>query len=299
MEQKVSFFDAIEANKRNSLILLVFSFALLMAVGWAFSEVLGLGDLGFVISLFAVLLYMGFAYFQGADFVLSMSGARPLERNEYPFVYHTVDGLAAAAGIPAPKVYIIDDPAMNAFATGKDPKNSYIAVTRGLVENLKRDELEGVIAHEISHIANYDIRFMLYAVVMVGAIALLSQMASRSLWYGGRGGSGRRGGGNAIGLIIALVLIILAPIFAELIRFAISRQREHLADANAAKLTRYPDGLIGALKRISGTPEAAKVATANDATAPLYIVSPFAGKLGHLFSTHPPIEERIKRLAAM
>jgi len=290
----VSIFDTIESNKRNSMVLLVFSFFLFLGVAWSASYVLSLGEFGFIILGGVGIIYILFAYFAGDRLVLSMSGAKEVTREEQPFLYNIVEGMALAAAIPMPKIYVIESDAPNAFATGKDPKNASIAVTTGLLKIMKREELEGVVAHEMSHIGNLDIRFMLYAVVIVGAIALLGDLVGRMIFFGG---SRRDSKGSGALVIIALVFMILAPIFAELVRLAISRQREFLADATAAKITRYPEGLASALEKLSAN--SVPLSAATSTTAPLYIVNPFAGKMGHLFSTHPPIEERVKRLRNM
>ncbi len=231
--------------------------------------------------------------------VLGISHAQLVDKKENPYLANVVEGLAIAAGVPTPKTYIIEDSAPNAFATGRNPENSAIAVTTGLLDKLNRLELEGVIAHEMSHIKNYDIRYATLVVVLVGTVALLSDWMRRSFFFRGR--RGRKGGaGGGMIILIALLLAILAPIVAQLIRLAISRQREYLADANGALLTRYPEGLASALEKISKDKE--PLEAANKATAHLYIVNPLLehrGKLNDLFSTHPPAEERIRRLRAM
>ncbi len=291
----VSIFDSIDSNKRSSMLLLLFSFILFLAVALASSYVLGLGEFGFIILSLVGIIYIFIAYFMGDKMVLSMSGAKPVTAEEQPFLYNIVEGMSIAAGIPMPKIYVIESDAPNAFATGKDPKNASIAVTTGLLKTMKREELEGVVAHEISHIGNFDIRFMLYAVVLVGAIALFGDLVCRSLIFGG--GRRERGSGGGALVLVALVFMVLAPIFAELVRLAISQQREFLADATAAKITRYPEGLASALEKLGKT--SVPLSSATSTTAPLYIVNPFAGKMGHLFSTHPQIEERVKRLRSM
>ncbi len=300
MEGKVNIFDAIDANKRNSLILMVLMSVLLFAAVAAFGYLIHLGDEGTFIAICAVTFYVLISYLGSSGIILSVSGARELGEREEPFIRNVVEGLALAAGIPQPKIWVIEDEGMNAFATGMDPKNSHIVFTRGLLRNLKREELEGVAAHEISHIANYDIRFATLAVVMVGAIALLGELALRSLQFGFIGGGRnqeRRGGMNPYLLLIALVFVILAPVFAQLVRFAISRQREYLADANGARLTRYPEGLASALEKITAKP---LVASASSTTASLYIADPLKRNfLSGLFATHPPVEDRIKRLRSM
>lgn len=260
------------------------------------ASLLELGEIGFVIALILVLIYVLFAYNAGASTILSISGAREVQENEEPFIRNVVEGLALAAGIPKPRIWIIEDEAMNAFATGMEPKNSHIVFTRGILKNMKREELEGVAAHEISHIANYDIRFITIAIIMIGAIAIIGEFALRYIGYGGRWRSSDSKKGSSYILIIALIFAILAPIFAELIKFAISREREYLADANGAKLTRYPEGLASALEKIKGH---ANVSTATKATASLFISNPFENKFTGLFATHPPIDDRVKRLRAM
>lgn len=291
MEQKVNIFDAIEANKRNSIILIFFmSFILVIGVG-LLGYALGLEEFGFVLSLVLTVVYVFFSYKEGAKTILEISGARRLKENEEPFLQNVVEGLALAANIPKPNIWVIENEGMNAFATGMDPKNSHIVFTRGLLKKMKREELEGVAAHEISHIANYDIRFATLAIVMVGAIAIIGDITFRWIRFGGR--DSRKSGGL---ILIALLFAIVGPLFAELIRFALSREREYLADANGAKLTRYPEGLASALEKIKGN---AYVNKATNATASLYIADPFEKKFAGFFQTHPPIEERIKRLRAM
>jgi heat shock protein HtpX len=217
-----------------------------------------------------------------------------------PELYRIVENLCIGSGLPMPKVYVIEDSAPNAFATGRDPKHASVTVTRGLLDKLDKSETEGVIAHEMSHIGNYDIRFMTLVSVLVGSVILLSDWVLRGLWYGGGRRRGR-GGANPILLLIALVFIILSPIIAQLMQLALSRQREFLADATGAKLTRYPEGLASALEKIAADREPLEVA--NKATAHLYIYNPLRDYrrswLNNLFSTHPPIVERVKRLRAM
>jgi heat shock protein HtpX len=296
MPEKISFFDAIEANKRNSIILIAVMFAIFLAMVAAVSYVFDIGICGPALGFFALMIYTLGAYFAGDSVILSMSGAREAKKEQYPFLYNVVEGLAIASNIPMPRLYVIEDQSPNAFATGRDPKHASVAVTTGLLKLMKREELEGVLAHEISHIANYDIRFAMIAVVFAGAIALLGEFAWRMMVYGGGGRSRGRGGGGIL-IIIALFFVILAPIFATLVRFAISRQREYLADANGARMTRYPEGLASALEKIrnAGIPTGA----ANDTTASLYFSNPFPNKLGFVFATHPPIDERIKKLRSM
>lgn len=294
MEQRVSFFDAAAANKRNSVILIAVMFLLFLAVIAAISYIFDVGICGPVLGFLFLLFYTVAVYYQGDKVILAISGAKEATRREYPFLYNVVEGLALASQIPVPKIYVIADESPNAFATGRDPKHASVAVTTGLLKMMKREELEGVIAHEISHVANFDIRFSMMAVVFAGAIALLGEFAWRSMRFGL---GGRKKGGAGILIIIALVFVILAPIFAQLVRFAISRQREYLADANGARLTRYPEGLASALEKIKGAGIPTKAAT--DTTASLYFSNPFPRKMSFLTATHPPLDDRVKRLRNM
>jgi heat shock protein HtpX len=290
-------YEEIAANKRRSFVLIFLFVVLLLFLGWIFGMVYGAGETGVGIALLVALFISLITFFYGDKMVLGISHARPVDRKKNPYLANVVEGLAIAAGIPKPKAYIIKDSAPNAFASGRDPENSSVVVTTGLLEKLNRLELEGVIAHEMSHIKSYDIRYATLVAILVGTVALLSDWMRRSFFYRGRR-KGKTGGGIVI--LIALVLAILAPIVAQLIRFAISRQREYLADANGALLTRYPEGLASALEKISKDTE--PLEAANKATAHLYIVNPLLehrGKLNNLFSTHPPAEERIARLRAM
>jgi heat shock protein HtpX len=292
-------YEEINANKRRSFLLLFLFVLFLLFLGWVFGQAYGSGGAGIFIALLLALFISFITFYWGDRMVLGISHARLVDRKENPYLANVVEGLAIAAGVPTPKAYIIEDSAPNAFATGRNPENSAIAVTTGLLDKLNRLELEGVVAHEMSHIKNYDIRYATLVVVLVGTIALLSDWMRRSFFFRGR--RGRKGGaGGGIIILIALLLAILAPIVAQLIRLAISRQREYLADANGALLTRYPEGLASALEKISKDTEPLEVA--NKATAHLYIVNPLLehkGKLNDLFSTHPPAEERIRRLRAM
>ena len=297
-------YEQIAGNVRRSWIL-IFSFIfLIVALGWVFGQVSGFGIGGLIFALIFALIFVLVSYFKSDRIILSMSHAHEADPKRYPFLHNTVEGLALAAGVPKPKVYIIPDTALNAFAAGRDPEHAVVAVTAGLVEKLDRLELEGVIAHEMSHIKNYDIRVMTLTVVLVGVIALLSDWMLRRFWGGGgrrRGGDSRGGAGLGIMMIVGLALAILAPLFANLIRFAVSRQREYLADASGAMLTRYPPGLASALRKISADVEPLEVA--NKATAHLYIGAPkqlgVRGKTVQLMATHPPMEERIRRLESM
>jgi len=298
-------YEQITRNKWRSFFLILFFLCLIFALSWAFGELTGWGTEGLIIAVvIAVAMTFG-SYYASDKIVLAISRARPVKKEDYPYLYNVVEGLAIAAGLPKPRCYVIDDTAPNAFASGRNPENSVIVVTTGLLQKLNRAELEGVIAHEMSHIKNYDVLVQTLAVVMVGVVALLSDWTLRTFfWGGGRRRSRDRsgGGGNAaaIFIVVALVLAILSPLVAQLLRLAISRKREFLADANGALLTRYPPGLASALKKLSADRE--PLEAANKATAHLYIVNPlkdFKGKVNKLFSTHPPIEERIAALEKM
>ena len=294
-------YEQIAANKRKSFVLVTFFLVLIFALAAVLGELAGLGRAGIVAALvFAGGLSM-ISYYGSDNITLAISKARPATKEEFPHLYNVVEGLALAAGVPAPRCYVIDDTAPNAFATGHDPKNAVICVTTGLLEKMNRVELEGVVAHEMSHIKNLDIRLMTLTVVMIGVVALLSDWIFRSFWWGGRrrSSSDKSGVGAAL-LAVGLVLAILSPIIAQLIRLAISRKREFLADASGAMLTRYPAGLASALRKIAADPE--PLEAANKATAHLYIANPLLdhkGALNRLFSTHPPIEERIAALEKM
>ncbi len=293
----------ISRNKWKSFFLILFFLALIFALVWIFQELTGFGTGGLILAgVIAIAMTIG-GYYASDKIVLKISRAKPVYKKDYPYLYNVVEGLAIAAGLPKPRCYIIDDTAPNAFASGRNPKNSVIVVTKGLLNKLNRTELEGVIAHEMSHIKNYDVLVQTLAVVMVGVIVLLSDWILRTfLWGGGRRRSRSKQGGNAgaILIVVGLVLAILAPLIAQLIRFAVSRKREFLADANGAFLTRYPPGLASALRKLSADKE--PLEAANKATAHLYIVNPLKdlkGKVNKLFSTHPPVEKRIVELEKM
>ena len=303
----VTFRDRIGVNRRNSvfliLLFLVFAVVLGYVIGYAW-----IGDpVGALVGL-AVAFALGtisglVSYFAGDKMVLAASRAKEITHEDAPRLFNVVEEMTIAGGLPMPKVYIIQDSAPNAFATGRDPEHASVAVTSGLLDKLNRDELQGVIAHEMAHVGNYDIRYAMLVGILVGTTVLISDFFLRGLWFGGGRGGGRREGGGQIQLImmiVAIVLAILAPLFARLLQMSISRQREYLADATAVRLTRNPDGLADALQKISGDREVLEVA--NRATAHLYIVNPvknFEKRAKGLFSTHPPIEERIKLLRAM
>lgn len=276
---------------------------LVLALGWVFGQATNYGYAGFVIALVIAFAMAWGSYWYSDKIVLAMSRARLVGRDREPYIVNTIEGLAIAAGLPMPKAYVIDDPAPNAFATGRNPEHAAIAVTTGLIEKMDRLELEGVIAHELSHVKNYDTLVQTLAAVLAGTVALVSDWMIRSFWWGGgRRRSGNEGGGQVqlLFMVVGLVLAIIAPLFAVLIQMAISRRREYLADANSALLTRYPAGLASALRKIAA--DTNKLAVANKATESLYIYNPlkdYRGGVNSLFNTHPPIEERVKRLEAM
>ncbi|PMQ01648.1 MAG: zinc metalloprotease HtpX [Dictyoglomus sp. NZ13-RE01] len=290
-----TFYEAISANRRKSWIIVTLVSLLLFIVIYAICYWLELGSLSIILSLLLVIIINYYAYYNSDKIILSISGAREPKKEEYPYLINVVEGLSIAGGIPTPKIYVIDDPSPNAFATGRDPNNSAIAVTTGLLERLNRLELEGVIGHEISHIKNYDVRLQTICAVMVGMIVILGDVLKKSFYYGKRRSKDRDE--NILGLI-ALLIAIISPLLATLLRFALSRQREYLADAGSAMLTRYPEGLASALEKIAESDLPVK--NVNYMTAPLYIVNPLKkGGFSNLFNTHPPIEERIKRLRMM
>lgn len=292
-------YEAVEGNIRRTWALVIGFVALAAALGYVFGELTEFGYAGAVIAGVLAVAGAWASYYASDRIILTISGAREASRDAYPYLYNAVEGLAIAAGIPAPRLYIIDDTAPNAFATGRDPQHAAIAVTTGLLDKLNRLELEGVLAHELAHIQNYDIRISTLAAVLVGLVALMSDWLLRSMRWGRRRG-GRDGGGGGLVVLAGLALAVLAPFLAQVLRLAISRSREYLADASGAMLTRYPEGLAAALEKISADPEPLEVA--NKATAHLYIINPlreWGGWLNSLFNTHPPVGERVRRLRAM
>jgi heat shock protein HtpX len=292
-----------EANTRKTWLYLIGFFAFVIAAGWFMSFVLD----SQVILWFAVVLsiVMSFGSFWYSDkLVLSLSGAKPVEKKDAPELYRIVENLSITAGLPLPRIFIIQDAQPNAFATGRDAKHAVVAVTTGLLERLDRIELEGVIAHELSHIGNKDMLISTIVVVLVGVVVLLADLFFRMAFWGGMGNDNDRGGGQArlVMIAIAVAFLIIAPMLAQLMKLAISRKRELLADATGALLTRYPEGLARALEKIDSDPRQLKVA--NDATSHLYIANPFRGKeqkswIHKLFLSHPPVKERVAALRDM
>lgn len=270
-------------------------FLIIIAIGWAFSAAYNAPEILYIAVVISLCMNVG-SYWYSDKLVIAMTGAKPVFKKDNPDLWNIVENLSITAGLPMPKVYVVDDQAPNAFATGRDKEHAVVAVTTGLLSVLNRTELEGVVAHELSHIGNRDILISTIAVVLAGFIAILSNMFLRMARFGGSRNNRNGGGLQAIGLIVGLLLAILAPIAATLIRLAVSRKREFLADASGALLTRYPEGLASALEKISryGQP----MQRANDATAHLFISNPFGSSKGlhALFMTHPPVEERTKAL---
>ena len=300
-------YEQIARNKRDSVLLVVIIMAVLLTLGFAIGVAYfrtysaGLGLLG-VFGVVAIVWSL-IGYYGGSGIVLAASRAQRVTREQAPVLWDVVEEMSIAAGIPMPAVYIINDAAPNAFATGRDPQHASVAVTAGLLEMMSRDELQGVVAHEMSHVRNFDIRFAMLVGVLVGMIALIADFFLRSTLFGGFGRRDNNSGGGlgAIFFLIAIVLAVLAPIFAWMVQMAISRHREYLADASGVELTRNPLGLAHALQKIAGDPRSLRVATR--ATAHLYIANPLKGKKtkesAGLFDTHPPIQKRIDILLAM
>lgn len=286
-------YNQIDSNKRRTVLLIGLFLIFVIGVGWVFAQVYN-SPIILVVAVIFSLVQALISYYYSDKIALFTAGAREAKESDFHQLHNLVENLAITAGLPKPKIYVIGDPSPNAFATGRDPNHAVIAVTTGLLEKLDKKELEGVIAHELSHVGNYDIRLMTVVVVLVGSIALLSHWFMRSLWFRGRDD---RENGNIL-MIVGIVFAILAPVAATLIQLAISRKREYLADASGALLTRYPEGLADALEIIANDKQ--PLQDANQATAHLYISNPFKGKnISNLFSTHPPIEDRIKKLRAM
>ena len=286
-------YEQVSFNKRRSLFIMVLFVTFICGAAYLISYFFDLGNLLPIAAVFSIFSSLG-SYFFGDKIVLSLNQAHPANRQEYFDFYTVTENLSLANSIPMPKIYVIESSAPNAFATGRDPNHAYICATTGLLAKLNRTELEGVIAHELSHIKNYDILLMTVVSVLIGTLTIFINLTQRSMFYRNRDDDNR---GNPFA-IIGLILIVFAPLIAQLIQLAISRRREYFADASAVKITRQPSGLISALQKISQDSQPLK--TASTATASLYIVNPFKGnKLASLFSTHPPIEDRIAVLEKM
>ena len=291
---RISFYDQIAANKRKSVFLMFIVFLVFLLLGYVISKAFDPGFF-FIIMIFSIifsLLYILVSYYNSDKIAIASVNAKPANRNEYRQYYDLVEGLTLASGLPMPKLYVMQNEQINAFATGRNPENAVVCCTTGAIQKLNKQELEGVLSHEMSHIANFDIRFMTLVAVMVGMIAIISEMFLRSLWFRG---SDRDNKGNALFLLIGIVLAILAPIVVQLVQLSISRKREFTADATAVKFTRTPTGLVGALKKIKND----KPMKVNKAVSSLFMSDPARKKFQNLFSTHPDIDMRIKILEKM
>ena len=295
-------FDDVRSNKVKSLLLVSIFIIVIGVLGAIIGLAFGNLFTGLFVAMLFSVVYSLICYYSGDSMILSLSGAKPVIKKDYPYLFHTVEGLSIAANLKSvPKAYVIEDSAMNAFATGRDAEHASIAVTTGLLKNMNRQELEGVVAHEMSHIKNYDIRLMMLTAVLVGVVTLLSDFLLRSFLWHRHGNSKDAKQFTIVLIVIGLVFAVLSPIIGEMIKLAISRKREFMADASAAVLTRYPPGLASALRKISKDPDPL-IDKANRSTAHLFISTPFkkgSGFITSLFATHPPIGDRIKRLEEM
>ena len=293
-------YEEITRNKRRTVLIILGAVVVVGALGYLFGYLAGFGVAGLIIALLISAGMSLWSYFRGDRLVLRLARARPVTREEEPRLHNVVEGLAIAAGLPTPAVYVIPEQAMNAFATGRDPEHASIGVTQGLLDSLNRVELEGVIAHEMAHVQGRDILLGTVVATLVGSIVLIADFMLRWFWWGG----GRRsrdggGGGFAVLALVGVVLAILSPLIAQIIRLAVSRRREYLADAQGAMLTRYPPGLAAALRKLAA--DAAPMRATNNATAHLWLKQPSRtpGEGTHWFATHPPIQERIRILEEM
>jgi len=291
---RIDFRDQIARNKRNSVFLIGIIFAVFVLFGYVISLAFEPGYF-FIIMIFAIvfsLVYILTSYYNSDRIAIASVGAKKASREKYPEYYRLVEGLTIASGLPMPKLYVMPSSQINAFASGRDPQNAVVCVTEGALEKLERRELEGVLAHELGHVANYDMRYMTLVAVMVGMIAIVSEIFLRSLWFRSSGGGNDKGKG--IFILIGVLMAILAPIVVYFVQMSISRKREYASDASAVKFTRNPNGLIGALKKIKGD-SVSQEKRVSKAVAPLFFANPFKG----LSSTHPALEDRIKKLEAM
>jgi len=301
-------YEQISANKRKTILLIAAAILLLGAVGYLLGLFYASGPVGLVGAVVLAIVMSLVSYFSGDRIVLASTRARQVSKEEQPRLHNIVEGLSIAAGVPKPKVYVVPERALNAFATGRNPEHSSVAVTQGLLDSMNRVELEGVIGHEMAHVVDRDILVGTIVATLVGAVVLISEFFMRSWWWSGgrRGGGSRDSGGGASAIIFAFgfVLLVLAPIVGQLVRLAVSRNREYLADAQGAMLTRYPPGLASALRKIADG-AVIPMRSANNATAHLWLNQPSRiegegmGSMEKLFNTHPPIAERIRRLEEM
>lgn len=288
-------YSAIAANKRRTIVIMAIFIAFVGLVAWLFDKYLGGQPVIFYGTLVGALIYSIFMYFTGSSLALAVNGAREISQSDNPRLWRIVENLSITDGLPMPRVFIMDDPSPNAFATGRKPAASAVCVTSGLLDIMNDSELEGVLAHELGHVKNYDIRVSMIAFALSAVISLIADAILRITWFRGRG---RDEGDNQLFLVLGIIAAILAPLIAMLIQLAISRQREYLADATSALTTRYPEGLISALEKIEKSGSALR--HPNTATAHMFFANPLRGhSLAALFSTHPPIEQRIERLEKM
>ncbi len=289
-------YSAIAENKRRTVIIMVFFILIVGGLGWLFGRIYGGGNPSITIGvLIGALIYTIFSYYGGSKAALALNNAVPVTKKDNPRLYRIVENIAITDGLPTPAVYMMDDPSPNAFATGRDPNHSSVCVTTGLMDIMNDSELEGVIAHELGHVKNYDIRVNIIAFALTAVIGLLADIMLRLSWFGGGDNDNDNGGGGQILFILGIVAAILAPLVATLIQLAVSRQREYLADATGAMTTRYPEGLASALEKIQQTGSVMKKQSSS--TAHLFFANPLKKRgISSLFSTHPPLEERIKRL---
>lgn len=303
MAERISFDDEIQSNKLKSFFLIVFIFLIFLVLGYVISMVLD-PSYFFIIMIFSVIFSIGYilvSYYNSDKIALASVKARPASATEHRMFYNAAEDMSIASGLPMPRLFIMESEEINAFASGRNPENAVICVTTGALKKLNKQELEGVISHEISHIANYDVRFMTLTAVLIGMVSIIAQMFLRSLWFSSVGNDREGGRVQIILLLIGIIFAILAPIAAQLVSLAISRKREFAADATGARFTRYPPGLASALKKIKNEhiPEKDTKHIVAKAMAPLFISDPFKKKINDLFSTHPDIDERIKRLEKM
>ena len=300
MAERISFYEHISANKWKSNLLIFLVIGMIIFIGYLIG-IFFIGVIpGITLAIIFGIIFSLIGYYLGDSIILKTAGAKEVNVKTHAHLWHTVEGLSIAAGIPMRKIYVVDDTAINAFATGRDYKHSSVTVTTGALSKLNRQELEGVIGHELSHIKNYDVRVMMLTTILVGVVVLLSDFFLRSFLFSS-GDREERGNANVVLIIIAIVFALLTPIVGELMKLAISRKREYLADANGALLTRYPEGLASALRKIRDDKEAL-VEAANKATAALWIENPLRNRKAmfkSLFNTHPDINDRIKKLENM
>jgi heat shock protein HtpX len=290
-------YSAIAANKRKTWFIMAFFVAIIGLLGWVFSNLYGGGNLDYLyLAFMASAIYALIQYFLAAKIATAVNGAVEIQRNDNPRLWRTVENLVITAGMPMPKVYIMNDPAPNAFATGRDPNHAIVCATTGLLDIMNDTELEAVIAHELSHVRNYDIRVMMIVFGLVSAIGFIADMLLRMMWFGGDRNRDREA--NGVFIILGIVAAVLAPIIASLVQLAVSRRREYLADSSSALLTRYPEGLVEALEKIKESGSVTR--RQNSATAHLFFANPLRPSFAaRLLSTHPPIDDRIAKLREM